>query len=69
MGRVAPALPRPRGGYLSVSARPRTTGPMKVTRAWAEGMRMVDTMPAVKRAPVCPTNVGGKRRTAMSVIR
>ena len=42
---------------------------MKVTRAWAEGMSIVDTMPAVKRAPVCPTNVGGKRRTAMSVIR
>ena len=64
-----PALPRLRGGYLSVSVSPRTTGPMKVTRAWADGMSTVDTMPAVRRAAVCPTNVGGKRRTATSVIR
>ena len=64
-----PALPRLRGGYLSVSVSPRTTGPMKVTRAWADGMSTVDTMPAVRRAAVCPTNVGGKRCTATSVTR
>ena len=66
---ASPVLARLRGGYLSVSTSPRTTGPMKVTRACADGMSTVDTMPAVRRAEACPANVGGKWRTATSVIR
>ena len=66
---ASPVLPRLRAGYLRVSASPRMTGPMKVTRAWADGMRTVDTMPAVTSAETWPVNVGGNRRTATSVIR
>ena len=66
---ASPVLPRLRAGYLRVSASPRTTGPMKVTRACADGMSTVDTMPAVTSAETCPANVGGNRRTATSVIR